>query len=442
MSLIREYLAMEHHSEATTPDVEVNVEVEVEVPEVQDVLEEEVYEAEEVLAEVGDEREDLQAIRNEAVSVEQEMTEHIASVEHYADILSHGIESGQFSPQFAASVDFALERYNNLLGGSLSAKPALEDYGHEDLQTYYETSMEAFGDISKALKGAVSGIKAKVERRIHAVGGAKKAGEAITKKADANLNALSDITTGEKASVLLSGIVDRFNHDGKFPDSLVAAVGKDINETLAVGKAYRKDVDTFVGDLSDVLKKAAGTKAEDDVAKIVGELGGKKLPVDSITDKPLLGSKIVFDGPSVIDGNTTAESIKTVVKKGAFPELETTKTQGGPKEIELTKADVTTLFTRAKQYAEASSQLSTLEENAGQTTAKFEQTVSGLGVGMIHDDLQPLTGLVGNTIVGSTFFMADLAIGCRTKAIALNQLGERAIAALNKAEKAAKKDAE
>lgn len=73
----------------------------------------------------------------------EDLDERRFALEHFREILQHGLETQQYSPQFAAITHVTLEAYNALFDIEIPLV-SLEHYGHDTLDEFYQLALEDF----------------------------------------------------------------------------------------------------------------------------------------------------------------------------------------------------------------------------------------------------------------------------------------------------------
>lgn len=359
MSLIRQYLnASEPSDVVLAPGVEDHTEedLDIEVPEVAEVSDDEVAEAEDHIEEVEEERRERAVEEERREQMIEEAQTVAASVEDYIDVLSHGIESGQFSPQFAAIAGNDLKRYSAILGMEPNAVPAFEDFTHENLDQFYTDSLEGFKEVADKVKGIASKVGESMTMFTAGLAGNAKEAAALNTRADSLIGKLnqSDI---KEVDVSLNKLGSVFSHDGKVPSNVIGALASDqkalkqIYDVVMVGNAK------YYGESVAAMEKALSDKTNGKAA--IDAFLSKNTPVGSIpsstkTPTALLGAKVV----SINKEDNSAKSVVNVLKKEQKL-FESVNNASGT--VTLNKAQVTGLLKAAKTYA---SMLSDLNKTA------------------------------------------------------------------------------
>lgn len=356
MSLLKQYLSMEDHHDAPVEGEEV---VEVEVPEVAPVSEEEEYEADEILEEAEGDRRDEDHLVEKHDSFVEEVSETVESLENFRDILEHGIENSQYSPQFAAVVSTALEGYAEVLGLEHYSL-GLENYNSADLEEFYTVALEATSEtlyrIDYALENALGALADKLAGTIAEKKRASVA-KAIIKKADAGLEALASASPSDSVTVSLKGINKKLSQNGAFPSNLVSAVKQDQNAigymlgTYAPAAISRQQ--EMVKDMMDAVKDLRGGKG-DSASKRAEKYAHQptpesKIPAGIKDGQTLLGS-VRVDVPSAEKGESTADTLKALAKAGKL-KFTSSKVGDLPSETTLKVSEVRALLNAAKAYA-------------------------------------------------------------------------------------------
>ncbi len=356
MSLLKQYLSMEQHSEAPADSEDQPIEV----PEVEPVTEEEEYEAEEVLEEVEhDQRtEDHESSRREAFIEEAE--EAMESLENFHDILSHGLENNQYSPQFAAVVSSSLESYKDVLGLE-HFELGLENYNSGNLEEFYTVALEATTEAAYRIGHAPEQIiSALVDKFMgdKAINKRRNAAKAINKKADAVLEKLSGAGSSETVTISIKGVNKKLSQGGSFPGNLVNAVKQDQKSVeFLLGKyapasitRQQEIVKAMMEGVKDIRSKK-GEEASKRASKFATEpTPESKIPAGIKDGSTLLGG-VKLAVPSVEKGEDTAATLLAEAKAGKIKFESIGKVGDLPTEVELKVSEVRTLLTTAKAYA-------------------------------------------------------------------------------------------
>ncbi len=358
MSLIQEYLAMEEHSEA--PDVNVEVEVEVEVPEVQDVSEDEVYEADEHLEHESVSRVEEEHDLRSAEAALEEIDTQVASLENYIDVLEHGIEATQYSPQFAAMVQSSMEEHAELFGEGGPAV-SLESYGHDNLGEYYQAALEGFKEqlikYEQLRERILKGVYNKVANTA-VIAKRNSIAKSLQQKADAGLNQLASVSNSGKVEISLKGLKGRIAVNGAVPTNIAAAIKKDqaaMNELLKnyapSALAYMKEAKGAAKDAIDKLKskdKESGKNGLEVFAQ--RELPETKLSAGILDGSALIGNtQLKFE--KVEKGGDAASRLKAISKRSKAKFVSSGGTPSGSDTISMTKADAIAILNAVKVYA-------------------------------------------------------------------------------------------
>jgi hypothetical protein len=361
MSLLKQYLSLESAAEV---EVEIKedggVVVEIEVPEVQPVSEDEVYEAEETLDNTAAIGAAEQAAIAEADQVAEELDDRSAALENFCEILSHGIEHGQYSPQFAALVSTGLEEYSALFGEP-QVVASLENYGHENLEEFYKLALEDFTEKLYKLKGAVD--RASVSPFLALANKARSATRsasaiAVRKKADALLEKLAQASGAKASEVSLKGLKAKLAVKGAVPSNLLQAVKNDqraVQELLdTYATAGLKYNDELAKTLDSAVKKVRAKDKDGAVAEI-NAFAKKPRPEDKLSAGIRDGSALLGNVALKFDAAAKVEDgkglFKAEAKRGA-PKLKSLGGDiGGSDSIELSLADIKALLVAAKAYS-------------------------------------------------------------------------------------------
>lgn len=396
MSLLKEYLSQEAHHEAAEQENNVDpneVRVEVEIPEVQPVSEDEVYEADEHLDEVSQERAEFESQVASYQQMTDEVNERLASLESFEEILQHGLENQQYSPQFAAAVSQELAVYQSLFGDEMSA-PSLEDHGHDQLEAYYTTSLEGIKEAASKMKSLVSGAAASLSKTISMMGTNEKAADALIKKADALLDKFE---FADSTTVKLGGLAKTFNFNGSVPSDIAKAITTDQGAIGTLIGGYLPACSNYAEKTLGELVKAINTDSTDGPAKAVI---GMKVPYDAVPNNVRDGSRLLG---SVLaahheKSNEAINSARLVDLHDQVTEvyLERTKPKDGG-EVTITKAQAQQIAKGVKGYAELLRRLSKDAKKQLQAQEKaFTKQAGKDNHGVTQGaSMSPITGVMG-----------------------------------------------
>lgn len=355
MSLLKQYLSMEQHSEAPADSEDQPIEV----PEVEPVTEEEEYEAEEVLEEAEADRhaEERDGERYEMFA--DEVEEAVESLENFRDILQHGLDNAQYSPQFAAVVSSSLESYKDVLGLE-HFELGLENYNSGNLEEFYTVALEATTEGYYRFFSAPFTALGKLSDKLVGTAAEKKreaAAKAIIKKADAALEKLSGANASDTVTVSLKGVNKKLSQGGSFPSNLVNAVKQDqksINHMLGTyapnAIARQQEMVKAMMDAVKDIRGKDGDAASKKVAKFANEPTPESKIPSSIADGSALLGGVKVDVPKAEKGESTAATLKAMAKAGSVKFVQI-KQGDLPSETELKVSDVRALLNSAKAYA-------------------------------------------------------------------------------------------
>lgn len=329
--------------------------VDVEVPEVAEVTEGEVLEAEAVFEETVEEeteedQEDL--IVEEGTAQAEDLVE---SMENFIQILEHGIETQQYSPQFAATVHVALEQYNEAMGIQVPAV-SLENYSHDNLADFYVASLE---DMANKLNDIGQVVDTAIPKMISRMVGAKvearrtKAANAIQTRADAVLNSLP--TTRGKVEVSIKGLERALGVSGSVPTNITGAASANLKAVGELAKVS-SGVLSYLNNISGTLHKAVSyiRDKNPDEAEAVTNGMTLKTPFDSLSSaltsgSGLLGNKRVLLGDAPSSGQGPEWFKAHTKRKG--PKFEKIKVGASPATVSLSAADIRNLLKTVKTQA-------------------------------------------------------------------------------------------
>lgn len=397
-------------------------ELDVVVPPQQDVSDDELYDAEDLLEEVEDEREEVAASVEMYNNITTEAEEIIASVENYMEVLELGIESGQFSPQFAAVADTELKRLSGIYGGEIQT-PSLEDFNHDNLGEFYTGSLEGFKEVVGKVRNTVVSAAKKSRDYLAAVGTNEKAAKALVTKADAALAKL-DGSEFESKSIALKGLGKVFTHEGQVPSNLLSAISAD---QKGLNVLATKHLQNTVSYYEDALKAGAQAIKEPSKGVTVIEAFAKKpTPNEQIAKSvQLIGAKVNVERNSDSSSNTASGVVRNLVKTLSIQSILTEPQKKADGSVTLTKDQVSGLLKAVKVYA---GQLEVLNRAAKKELARQvkldKELVSAASTqGTSSGVSNSMWGAYGGSFVGS---VAGAAVGGPAGVVAGASLGAAA----------------
>lgn len=344
---IRQFMSA--NANALTPSFEEHAEeLDVVVPEQQEVSDDELYEAEDILDEVEEEREETAASVELYKNIETEAEEIAASVENYMEVLSLGIESGQFSPQFAAVADTELKRLSSIYGGDI-ATPSLEDFNHDNLGEFYAASLEGFKEVVGKVRNTVVSAAKKSRDYVASIGTNEKAAKALITKADAALAKLEGSEFDGK-SIALKGLGKVFTHDGQVPSNILSAINSD---QKGLGVLANKHLQNTVSYYEEALKVGGQAIKEPSKGVTAIEAFAKKpTPNEQIAKSvQLLGVKVNAERSTESSSNTGSGVVNNLVDTLSIQSTLTERQKKADGNITLTKDQVSGLLKAVKVYA-------------------------------------------------------------------------------------------
>jgi hypothetical protein len=387
MSLIQEYLSKQANAnsfngfgveEYSAPD-------DVEVPEVAEVDDAELYEAEDQLEEVEQERLEREHHEKEVISTIQEAEAIHTSIENYMDVLSLGIESGEFSAQFAAIAGTDLKRFNQILGGAEDDVPSFESYNHDSIEQFYTESLEGFKEVAGKLVETVKSVSKGAIDYVGMIGTNEKAAAAINTKADALLGKLSSSEVSD-SEIALKSLGRVFTIEGNVPQNLIQAVNADQKGFQTLASNHFKNSVSYYEDAvktgGDALKKPGEAGA------VIEAFAKKPTPNEQIAKSvKLLGGEVTTasggEGTSSNTSKATADALSNRLGEQVIMFTAYKKAEGS---VKLDKAQVTSLLKAAKGYAAI---LSSLNKEAKK---ELERQVK------IDKELQKAVSTTGSTV--------------------------------------------
>lgn len=331
-----EAVAVDETIEDDTEDVIEEV-LEEEVAEIQERLDDEIAEAEEA-EQVGDELEEIQA-----------------AVEGYIEILEHGIEAKDFSPQFAYALSLALESYQDLVDDTL-VLPSLENYSKDDLEPYYVASLESLQGFLSRIGNAIANSFAKpLENMANSI--RRNTNNRISKAlADGAASAIAALAekSGDKVAIAIGGARRQFAIAGQFPSDVTQGVATDLRSLQLLGSKYLEEAVAYNKKLLDLVAKL-DTATENEVIKVLDTIYQIKppatvIPQDLLSGKGLIGNRQVrFEEKE--RGATIYESVRGL-KKTKPPRIKRMRVKSPKVEtLELSRSQIKALLESVKAYA-------------------------------------------------------------------------------------------
>lgn len=349
MSRLTHYLAV----------IEDGVELEIVVPEAQDITENDEYAAETYLDEEWNTRLAIETEVQRAEVALEEIDYRMAALENHRMILEHGVEAQQYSPQFAAAVQVTLEDYATLFGTDVGA--SLERYTEDDPGVYYHVALESLTEQLIKLDQLGKRIRANVYNFI--VGEAvttkrAKAAKGLQTKAEAGLKQLAGISHSGKVDISLKGLQGKLAVNGTLPTNVIAAVKKDqaaINELLQTytpaALAYMKDASSTAKSAIknlEMAEKMAGYKDMDTFAH--RDPPETKLTPGITDGSALLGNHRLAFKP--IEGKDAHARLRALAKRSKAKFVTSGKKPSNADSLSLSKTDAVALLNAVKAYAE------------------------------------------------------------------------------------------
>lgn len=388
MSKLAQYLERvsqedaEAELDALSPDEvavnEVVEEAELDIPETpEEPVTDEVIEAAEVEAVDATEEQavEFEAVEEAAV-VTEEVEEEIESLEHFSQVLQHGLKTKTFSPQFAAVVSHKLDKLNATFGGRQET-PSLEDFGGDDLEQYYVASLESFTGFLKRLYDlgarALNAIPEAIANG-SIVKGYQKQAAALVTKIDAATQALADVENSAVAGG--QSVPKALAVEGS---DLFAGLEYDVRLTTAAAtKGLRANANLLEGAI-DVLIEANVKGGVGKTGQIVAKAA--QLP-SAIAAYPTEAFEKGFAGGSKLTKEEDKEDADTRTKikalaKGGVPGVAKGKTDA-LEAVDLKKGDIARILKLAKVYAQLGAKAA--DDTGSEVVAKLKQ----VGTATIH----------------------------------------------------------
>lgn len=333
MDYLKRFLSQESFTEEEEIEApEVVDELDLQVPPPQDVDEttviaaaEDGAEADEVIAEEGEEI-------DMAAGATEQAQEEIPSVEHYISVLQHGLRTRQFSPQFAVTAQHKLHILRDRFGDDRTPVPSLESYnGRDDLEKYYQASLESFSGFKRRLQGAIGKAMNYIPDLLSngkLVTGFKKKAGAVNTKLDALIGQAAEASFEGKVDVeglgkSLSGL------DG----DVIAGLNADLKLLSAVVGRGLKANETFINGSVKILAEASQA-GPDKASGILAKAAGLKPATDSYPPEAfekgfLGGGKLVKTGAAPAGGESEEEPEVSETAPGETTEGSSEGGEGG-----------------------------------------------------------------------------------------------------------------
>lgn len=355
MSRLKMYLSMEDNRDV----VEDEHAVAVDIPAVEPVTDEDVYEADAHLEESQVERAEDERAESEDESIAEDIEDRIESLESISDIISHGLESHVFSPQFAAVVDHKLKPYQDMFGLE-SFDLGLENYNADNMEAYYTVALEATTETIYKLRHALDNVLAKGYDAINGTAAQARrtvASKSLIKKADALLEKLSGESASATHIVSLKGVGGKLTQDGSFPNNLVDAVKKDQKAVeFLLGKYVDSAIQRQVAMQKAVADGVKRVRASDGGAPTKdAEAFAKQGTVESSIPVPIREGKVLLGGvklsiPDVEAGDSAAKTLVAMAKAGKvkFSKVDVKEL---PPTLTVKVSDLRALANAVKTYA-------------------------------------------------------------------------------------------
>ena len=339
--------------EPTPEEVVVNEvveEAELEVPAVaEDITEDQVEEA---VSEADEAKEELDIIAeetSETAGAQAEVEEELASIEEFAAVLSHGIKTKTYSPQFAAVCQAKLAKLHDVFGEP--CKISLEDFGGESLDQYYTASLESFMGFFKR----VADINERINDFLPNLIRTGKMVKGYTSRAQA-VHAIVDGLSGKfnelAGDVKYSGTVQKTLTGGG--DNFMGALNNDLKLTSAAVTKGLVANEKLLGSVLSVLNKAITEGGKGKTGAIVAEAGKIQpataaYPEAAFSTGFLGGKKLAKSELTAGEGADIRTALK-VLAGGAIPSV--VKGSSDKMDVSLSKADIGNVIKLAKVFAE------------------------------------------------------------------------------------------
>lgn len=333
---------------------EVIVENELEVPEVPEepVTEEEIEETVEEAEEAEEEIEETVEEVKETTEMAGQIHEEVTSIEEHIQILKHGIKTKTYSPQFVALAQSKLDKLAGIFGEE--AKVSLENYGGENLEQYYQVSVEAFEGFLKRLSDVLTGGGIRLADKINktmVVDGYTKTAKEMIVRADAILKG-----TAKEEPVTIKGkrIAKQFHVAGEFDGNIVNALVNDMRFINSQGAKLIKANDKYMNSLMDIIDRAVKDGGVGKTGDILAEALKLPKPVDVLSEEAYRGA--LAGGLHFVKGKTKAkgeDDKRTAYKdigRAAIPGIGYSGFKGTAEDVTLDKATADKIATTVKTY--------------------------------------------------------------------------------------------
>lgn len=312
---------------------------EVDIPDVDmDTTDDEVAEAfnEAEDTEIEADKDEAEAI--DATKTIEELQQESESLEHFIKQLEEAISTESYDARRIAVMQVELGKRKDMWGESAPEVPALEDYGHQDLDLLYKASLESFRGFMSRVNQLRTRLIDQLERWWNSpmVTKVVKRADAVNKAID---KALVDLKESEFSSGDVNGISGYLSTD---KDSLTRAVADDLKYTTGIATKGLKGNEKLVADIVRMIDDVVAARSPKDIKKVVTQVGNLKstksdYPGEVFNDGKLFGGwKLEFKQGDIGDsGIPVAVRNKSGDRKTSF---------------KLTKADVSNLLLMAKTY--------------------------------------------------------------------------------------------
>lgn len=331
---------------------EVIVENELEVPEVSEepITEEEMDEVEDAAEVATDEISDVADEVEETTEMAEQVHEEVASIEEHIQVLSHGLKTKTYSPQFVALAQSKLDKLAGVFGETSTV--SIENYDGENLEAYYQVSVEAFEGFLKRLSDVLhnGGVRMadKINKAMAVEGYAKVAKKQIA-RADAILKAEAK---DEPATIKGKQAAKQFHIGGEFDGNIVAALASDMKFINSQGMKLIKANNQYMSGLMDIIDRAVKDGGVGKTGDILAEALKLSRPVDVLSEEAFKGA--LAGGLHFVKGKTKAkdEDDKRAgykdIGRAAIPGVGKVGFKGEAEEVTIDKASADKIATTAK----------------------------------------------------------------------------------------------
>ena len=308
-----------------------------------DVTDDDVAEA---TKEADEAEEDADADEEEAIDATrtiEELQNEKESVEGFMEILKYGLSKESYSVQTLVMAQSKLDELAKAFGDHAPAIPSMENYGKDDLDSYYAASLESFRGFLSRIAGLKRALNEKIVKWWEGplVNKVKKRAAALNKDADLALTKLSQSNIGSES---IKGISSDL---ATKETNLVQAVAKDLRVTSEIAVKGIKDSERVLQNVFDVINKAVtegGYEKTGQLVKMALNIKPAKYPNERAGD--------LFGGWT-IEYTKEARSRDNEIEALAYtlvPLFKKVKVEDRVTTFDVTKGDLSNMLKMAKAY--------------------------------------------------------------------------------------------